>query len=228
MQTIQRAVAARLVMMVAVLTTVVLGCGLPKSPPMTGAIGAATVDELLDRYKAAHRAKNIKLLRPLLLVNSDWLARRGDKKDSDAAMLEICSHRLVRLDLDTGPGPRGGVVAEQVSYHIAGPSPSRETVKVGGSFASKGSSDNPDGGGISVPKGSSPVMLGDVYGKLILIVDKDTVVDPSYAVLKYGDRYYIHVLPFVLYEAADALKTGRKPKYIADPLGTKVNLLPLD
>ena len=71
-------------------------------------------------------------------------------------------------------------------------------------------------------------MLGHVYGKIILIVDKDTAVNPSYVVLKYGDRYYIHVLQFVLYEAADALKTGRKPKYIADPLGTKIKLLPLE
>ena len=88
MQRTQRAEAALLLVTVAVLTTVVPGCRLATSPPMTGAIGAATVGELLERYKAAHRAKDIKLLRPLLLINADWLARRGEKKDLDAAMLE--------------------------------------------------------------------------------------------------------------------------------------------
>src|SRR5580704_1893682 len=199
-----------------------------KVPPMTGAFGAATLDELINHYEDAHRTKDIKKIRPLLFVNSDWLARHGGSPDDDAAMLEICSHPLVRVDLDVGPGPRGSVVTTQASFHLPGKPGSRKLVRIGGSFVTKDSNYYCGGGGVTVPEGRSDGVLENIYGKLIVVVDKDTAVDPSYVVIKCDGRYYINPLEFVLLEAADALKSGRKPQYIADPLGHLEKVLPLD
>ena len=203
------------------------GCNL-KAPPMSGVLGAATLDELITRYEEAHRAKDIQKLRPLLFVNAEWMSRLGDRVDDDAAMLEICSHPLVRVDLDVGPGPRGSVVTTQACYHLPGKPGSRKLVRIGGSFVTKDSIYYCGGGGVTVPEGRSDGVLENIYGKLIVVVDKDTAVDPSYVVIKYHGRYYINSLEFVLFEAADALKSGRKSQYIAYPLGHLEKVLPLD
>ena len=136
------------------------------------------------------------------------MSRLGDRVDDDAAMLEICSHPLVRVDLDVGPGPRGSVVTTQACYHLPGKPGSRKLVRIGGSFVTKDSIYYCGGGGVTVPEGRSDGVLENIYGKLIVVVDKDTAVDPSYVVIKYHGRYYINSLEFVLFEAADALKSG--------------------
>jgi len=214
-KTPNRSIVTALLSLVTMLTT--LGCGASRSVPMTGELGCATVDELVERYKSGHRRRDMTSLRPLFFWNAQWLTR-AVRKEEEAAMMEICSHRLVAVEFKDAP-------VEQVSYHIP-KGPGTETV--GGVFAKGTEYENESRTGIEIPKGSRETMIGPVCGKLLVVVDDKTVVDPAFVVLKFQDRYYIDVIKFVLLEAADALKAGRRPKYIADPLNKSQKLLDLD
>jgi hypothetical protein len=183
---------------------------------MKGELGCSTVDELLSRYETAHRRRDIESLRPLFFWNAQALTRVV-RNDEEAAMLEICSHRLVAITYKQAPW-------REVSYHIAS---GQGTETVGGVFAKGTESYNEIHGGIDVPKGSRERMMGSVRGKLMLVVDKETDVDSAFIVMEFRGRYYIDTIEFVLLEAADVLKTGRKPKFIADPLEKK-QPLPLE
>jgi hypothetical protein len=181
--------------------------------PMKGELGCSTVDELVNRYKSAHSRRDIDSLRPLLFWNAQALTRVV-RDDEEAAMIEIFSHRLVAIAYKEAPW-------REVSYRIED---GQGTETVGGVFAKGTEYYDEKHGGIAVPKGRRDRMMGSVRGKLMLVVDKETDVDPGFIVMEFQGRYYIDTIKFVLLEAADALKAGRTPKYIAEPLDKKLPL----
>ena len=162
--------------------------GCREQPKISGPLGAATADELVERYKKAHDAKDIESLRSLFFWNAQGLTA-GRGKYVEGEMMQLCEHRLKRVDYVAGPGPDADLGAE-VIYHIPG-------------------------------EHQLDAMHGVIYGKILLVLANDTVVDPSYIVMQFdeGDgRYYIDILDLVFKDAVTALSEGRQPRYVGASL----------
>ena len=180
-------------------------------PEMTGELGCKTIEELVSRYEQAHKAKDIKALRSIAYWNANPVTRRGNYDPWEDAILQIFENPLVKIEYlalpknDPPPKPAADLDEAYVRA-ISGMD--------GGDLVYSG----------FLPNGQpTKDIIGPVLGKLVLTVDKDTPVDPSFAVLRYEGRYYFKPLVRVLFDAVESLKNHKPPTYVAEPLGTKFN-----
>jgi len=200
-------------------STVLFVCGCPDNaalfvgrysrdePEMTGELGCKTIEELVSRYEQAHKEKDIKALRPLAFWNSNPVTRRGNYDPWENAIQDIFEHPLVKVEYlalpmpDPPPKPAEGT---DEAYIRAMSAMDGELVYT---LAGK-------------RKGAS---ICGVLGKIVLTVDQETPVDPSFAVHQFEGRYYISCEQVILFDSAESLKHGKPPKYTAEPLGAKMN-----
>jgi hypothetical protein len=165
-----------------------------RAVPVNGSRGAASIDELVARYKKAHKRKDLSALLALCIWRTppsdstvaSWAAERVGPIPDEKTMELIFDFPLRDVKFEAGPPPDPRIGGE-VIYYIPG--------------ANKN-----DG------------MVGFTYGKLVLVGTKGETLDPSYIVVKNRDRYWIDVLTGVLTDAADAFRERRQPKYVAAPM----------
>jgi hypothetical protein len=179
---------------------------------MKGDLGCKTIDELVNRYEKAHKARDIEALRPLAFWNAQWATRRGDYDPWENAICEIFRHPLTKVEYLAIPGveqtekvPVPAPAANFRGYLDAGAKPGQLNYKE--------------------RKGHGRVnIVGGVLGKLMITVDKSVIVDPSFAVIQFEGRYYLAAEESVLFDAATSLVNGKPTTYVAEPLGNKSNL----
>jgi len=178
-------------------------------PEMTGELGCETIDELVSRYEQAHKAKDLKALRTLAFWNAQSVTRRGNYDPWENAIQEIFEHPLVKVEYlalpKTDPPEKRPAGMDDAYLRALNAMDGELVYKVRGER-----------------KGAS---ICNVLGKIVLTVDKDTSVDPSFAVVRFHDRYYISCEQVILFDAVESLKSNNPPRYVAEPLGTKMNPL---
>ncbi len=155
--------------------------------------GAGTIEELVDKYEAAHRERSIEKLRDILWWESPQAAS-GHREDYEELMAELFVVDLDEVEYVAGPGPdapNGG----SVRYFRRRPGKMRQI----------------------------PGVIGPVYGKLILVgsvqyggVKRAVRVDPCYVVMQSQNRYYIDIHSFVLEDAVTSVRTGKPSR--SEPL----------
>jgi|HubBroStandDraft_6_1064221.scaffolds.fasta_scaffold317387_2 hypothetical protein len=159
-----------------------------KSIVESGKAGAASIEELREAYRKAHRKKDFKALGELCLWNlgrRSWLPQ-GQLNPTEAAMRKIMEFPIKSVGFEAGPlvGPEGDATVSYIrpngkpAYHIG----------------------------------------GKIAGKLILVMADGEFLDASYVVLNYYGRYFLQVGQFVVEDAAQHLKTGRPREYVAVPM----------
>lgn len=163
--------------------------------------GAASVEELIDKYKSAHNDRDVYMLRDILWWEAPQ-AGSGHIEELEESMMSLFDLTLEEVQYVEGPDPEtpgGG----QVNYVRKRPGNRRQIPGVG----------------------------GPVYGKLILrgtIGDRRGDIDPCYVVMKSRDRYYIDTHKMVLSDAVTSLRTGRPSQSEPLPLGTDPTTVPRD
>ena len=167
--------------------------------------GAGTIEELVDKYEAAHRERSIEKLRDILYWESPQ-AGSGHVYDIEELMAELFVVELDEVEFVKGPGPDapGG---REIAYVRPRPGNRRQV----------------------------PAVIGPLHGKLILIgsvrnggAKRAVRVDPCYVVMESLDRYYIDIHPFVLEDAITSVRTGKPSRSEPLPLGTDSSKVPRD
>jgi hypothetical protein len=172
-------------------------------PPATGCVrghgiarGAATVEELVDKYEEAHRERSIEKLRDILWWEAPQ-AGSGHLYDYEELMTKVFAVELDNVEYVAGPKP-DGFGGGDASWVRRTPAGRRQVASV----------------------------AGPVYGKLILVGWADVggiktamEVDPAYVVMQSMDRYYIDIQSFVLEDAVRSIRTGEPSESKALPLG---------
>ncbi len=167
------------------------------------ATGAGTIEELVDKYEAAHRERSIEKLRDILWWESPQ-AGSGHREDYEELMAALFVVELDDLEYVAGPDPEAGG-GRIVSYVRQTPAHRRQVASV----------------------------IGPVYGKIILIgsirtdaADRQVRVDPAYVVMRSLDRYYIDIQSFVLEDAVTSVRTGQPSESEPLPLGSDPSKVP--
>jgi hypothetical protein len=161
------------------------------------AAGAPTVEELVRRYEAAHRARDVDMLRDILWWESPQAGGRR-RKYLENPMVELFDVELERVEYVEGPPP-DPVYGASVRYFRRRPGKKRQI----------------------------PGVIGPVFGKLILVGSvriggekRPVRVDPSYVVMQSSNRYYIDVHEMVLEDAVTSIRTGTPSQSEPIPFGT--------
>ena len=188
--------AIRLSVLVAALIQLGAFVGCQRYDASQNAPGAATTEELVELYEAAHKAKSVEKLRAICF----WEAQAGGRHNSvfEDPMLELFN--LVQL--------------EEVEY-VEGPAPDPG---IGGSARyvtrRRGQRRQVDD------------MIGPVYGKLVLIgsaqqdgTKRPVRLDPAYIAMEFNGCYYIDTLPLVTTEVIRSVRAGERSRAEPLPLG---------
>ena len=176
-----------------------LGCGKPAKGPL----GAANIDQLVDRYKQAHRNKDIRSLRSIhfLYVGKIWYLNvpgrtMGGAEEWMPALFEL---DLVDVEVIKLPAEDGSVSLDYAQ---------KRTPTAENGFR---------------PIARHGVAFNQPY-KLLLLGRRPgesdgplMEVDPSMGVVKCEGRLYLYASECVLAEAAQWVKTGRAPHYYHPP-----------
>lgn len=175
--------------------SLLVGCNDPKKRDTKPPTGAATVEELLHRYRRAHEKKDIADLRGIL----EWEAHLSYHRLSlEKPIIELFDMPLAEIRYVAGPKlpyERGGEAAYILPR--SGEQP-QEDCMIGPICGKILLVEKTDGG------------------------REPRVFDPSYIVIKAHNldgRYYIDIQQPVAEDAARAYKTNTPPKYIPKPLG---------
>ncbi len=169
------------------------------------ATGAGTIEELVDKYEAAHRERSIEKLRDILYWESPQ-AGSGHVYDIEELMAKLFVVELDEVEFVKGPGPDapGG---REIAYVRPRPGKRRQVDSV----------------------------IGPLHGKLILIgsvsnggAKRAVRVDPSYVVMQSLNRYYLDMHPGVLEDAITSVRTGKPSRSDPLPLGTDSSKVPRD
>lgn len=154
-------------------------------PPM----GAATIDELLARYRRAHDNKDIADLRGILIWESQLSYHRPPL---EKPIVELFDMPLG--DLRYVPGPKlVGAQGAEASYLIGGK----------------------DHGMIGPLCGKLLLVEKAVSGRQPRIFDPAYIVVHFH---EFDDRYYLDILRLVAEDAARAYRTNTPPNYVPQPL----------
>lgn len=176
---------------VVMLFAVFSGCGKRGTkPPM----GAATIDELIARYRRAHENKDIEDLRGILQWESQLPYHRPPLEDPMRALFDMPLAEVRYVARPKDPNDIGG----QARYLLAG---------AGG---------KPQDDGMIGPICGKILLVEKAKGGR-----KPRIIDASYIVTQFKEfdnRYYIDVLEPVAQDAARAYKTKSLPKYTPQPL----------
>ncbi len=155
--------------------------------------GAASIEELVERYERAHRKKSIRDLRKILWWEASGLNRTGSWDGEERLMQELFDMPLAEVKLVKSP-PLDYENSGEAAYYIPG---SRKADSMTGNIYGK------------------LLVVEAVEG-----ARERRTVDPAYIVLRSREKgeYFIHILPLVTKDAVEAYKANREPIYVAAPL----------
>lgn len=155
-------------------------------------MGAATIEELVARYRRAHENKDIEDLRGILIWESQLSYHRPPLEEPMLELFEMPLGDVKYIARPTIPDEVDGFGGE-ASYLIGGK----------------------DDGMIGPICGKLLLVEKHPAGQ------QPRVLDPSYIVVrfkKFDGRYYIDILRLVAKDAANAYKTNTPPKYVPQPM----------
>jgi hypothetical protein len=156
------------------------------------ATGAPTVEELVRRYKAAHRERSLEKLRDILWWESPQAGGRH-RRHLEEPMVELFDVELENVEYIEGP-PGG----RSVRYIRRRPGKKRQIDSVIG------------------PVYGKLILVGSVK----IGAEKRAVrVDPSYVVMQSLNRYYLDVHEGVVEDAVTSVRTGQPSRSEPLPLG---------
>jgi hypothetical protein len=170
------------------------------------ATGGGTIAELMEKYEAAHRERNIEKLRDILWWESPQVASRH-REDLEELMTALFVVELDKVEFVEGLDPKAIFGGRTVSYVRRRPGKRRQVCTVG----------------------------GPVYGKLVLVGSvtdargkRAVRVDPSYVVMQSINRYYIDIHEFVVEDAVISVRTGAPSRSEPLPLDADPSKVPRD
>ena len=172
---------------------VFLGC--QRYDSAKNAPGAATVEELVELYEEAHKARSVEKLRAICF----WEAQAGGRHSNhlEELMTELFNIELEEVEYVEGPPP---------DPHIG--STARYTRQPGAKRPLVDSMGGPIYGKL--------ILVGFVLddGER-----RPVEIDPAYIAMEFNGRYYIDILQLVVEDAVMSMQTGEPSRAQPLPLG---------